>query len=431
MDAEFKGGYGVYHSIYDNFNWMEKFGDPEFLTHLLAARLYTLIVMRAAVGRGRAAQVCSLRPGPARACRPASHDSRSTSQKERSSAIKVETELPGLNRLVEAVRGFQTKAEELDRATAAAAARVDLGGEKLVKLNDALARVERAFLLDHGLPDRPWFKHAIYAPGSTTGYACWPLPAIRQALEDNNYTRLAAEMPLTVERIEKAAAALKRAASVPRLPWRRTEAGRPENRRSNPRSGSTNRPGNCLRGTSDMARFDSKDPRSATLPRVLGPVDAFCVVVGCTIGSGIFLVPATVAENVPFLSGIVLVWVIGGLFSLAGALTLAELGAMLPQAGGLYVYLRVAYGALPAFLFGWVEFLIVRAGSMATLAAAFARYFGQLCPPPAGDSRRTLAGWHRRAGHRRRHRGQRLGHAARGHASGVGNGTEGRRRRAS
>ena len=100
------------------------------------------------------------------------------------------------------------------------------------------------------------------------------------------------------------------------------------------------------------------------------------------IGSGIFLVPATVAQNVPFISGIVLVWVIGGLFSGAGALTLAELGAMLPRAGGLYVFLRVAYGALPAFLFGWVEFLVVRSGSMATLAAAFARYFARLVPPP-------------------------------------------------
>ncbi|MFI5461348.1 MAG: APC family permease [Isosphaerales bacterium] len=132
-----------------------------------------------------------------------------------------------------------------------------------------------------------------------------------------------------------------------------------------------------------MTEFDSNDRRSATLPRVLGPVDAFCVVVGCTIGSGIFLVPATVAKNVPFMSGIVLVWVIGGLFSLAGALTLAELGAMLPKAGGLYVFLRVAYGALPAFLFGWAEFLVVRSGSMATLAAAFARYFAELCPHPA------------------------------------------------
>jgi amino acid transporter len=133
-----------------------------------------------------------------------------------------------------------------------------------------------------------------------------------------------------------------------------------------------------------MNESDSNDYRFAKLPRVLGPVEAFCVVVGCTIGSGIFLVPATVAKNVPYMSGIVLVWLIGGLFTLAGALTLAELGAMLPKAGGLYVFLRVAYGALPAFLFGWAEFLVVRSGSMATLAAAFARYFAQLCPHPSG-----------------------------------------------
>jgi amino acid transporter len=132
-----------------------------------------------------------------------------------------------------------------------------------------------------------------------------------------------------------------------------------------------------------MAHVETAELQKVTLPRVLGPVEAFCVVVGSVIGSGIFLVPASVAENVPFLSGIVLVWVIGGLFAGAGALTLAELGAMLPQAGGLYVFLRAAYGALPAFLFGWVEFLVVRSGSMATLAAAFARYFSQVAKPPA------------------------------------------------
>ncbi len=119
------------------------------------------------------------------------------------------------------------------------------------------------------------------------------------------------------------------------------------------------------------------------LPRVLGPIQAFCVVVGSVIGSGIFLVPARVAHEVPNLSGVLAVWIVGGLFSAAGALTLAELGAMLPRAGGLYVYLREAYGPLPAFLFGWVEFLVARTGSMATLAAAFARYFAQLAPPPA------------------------------------------------
>ncbi len=131
-----------------------------------------------------------------------------------------------------------------------------------------------------------------------------------------------------------------------------------------------------------MADGSPPDRKLTTLPRVLGPVAAFCIVVGSTIGSGIFLVPATVAKNVPYMSGILLVWLVGGLLSGAGALTLAELGAMMPRAGGLYVYLRAAYGALPAFLFGWVEFLVVRSGSMATLAAAFARYFAQLAPAP-------------------------------------------------
>src|SRR4051794_1948738 len=121
-----------------------------------------------------------------------------------------------------------------------------------------------------------------------------------------------------------------------------------------------------------------------TLPRVLGPLAAYSVVVGSVIGSGIFMVPADVAHHVPYIGPIVLVWVVGGLFSAAGALTLAELGAMIPRAGGTYVYLREAYGKVPAFLFGWTEFLVMRAGSMATLAAAFSRYFSQLVKPPPG-----------------------------------------------
>ena len=178
-----------------------------------------------------------------------------------------------------------------------------------------------------------------------------------------------------------------------------------------------------------MTPVETAERQSVKLPRVLGPVEAFCVVVGSVIGSGIFLVPATVAYNVPFMSGIVLVWVIGGIFIAAGALTLAELGAMLPQAGGLYVFLRAAYGALPAFLFGWVEFLVVRSGSMATLAAAFARYFSQLARPPAGDLRQGLAGGRRGAGHCRGDRGQRPGHAAGRQAPGRGDGPQGRRDR--
>ncbi|WP_165064278.1 APC family permease [Paludisphaera rhizosphaerae] len=118
------------------------------------------------------------------------------------------------------------------------------------------------------------------------------------------------------------------------------------------------------------------------LPRVLGPIAALCVVVGSVIGSGIFIVPARVAHELPFLGGIIGIWIVAGAFTTAGALTLAELGAMIPQAGGPYVYLREAYGKLPAFLFGWSELTVSRAGSMATLAAAFARYFAQIFPAP-------------------------------------------------
>src|SRR5262245_41430377 len=123
--------------------------------------------------------------------------------------------------------------------------------------------------------------------------------------------------------------------------------------------------------------LDRESPSNVKLPRTLGATTALCVVVGSTIGSGIFLVPAVVAKDARSMSAIVVLWIVGGLFSLAGALTLAELGAMLPRAGGPYVYLREAYGRLPAFLFGWTEFLIIRAGSVATLAAAFAIYFSQ------------------------------------------------------
>jgi len=126
--------------------------------------------------------------------------------------------------------------------------------------------------------------------------------------------------------------------------------------------------------------------KETTLPRVLGPLAALCVVVGSVIGSGIFMVPADVARAIPAMGPIVAVWIIGGLFSTFGALTLAELGAMLPQAGGPYVYLREAYGRPPAFLFGWSEFLINRTGSMATLSTAFSQYFAQIVGPPAGMS---------------------------------------------
>lgn len=107
------------------------------------------------------------------------------------------------------------------------------------------------------------------------------------------------------------------------------------------------------------------------LPRVLGFWDIIGIVVGGVIGSGIFLVPRDVAVAVESPILILAVWVVGGLLCFFGALSFSELGAAYPQAGGIYVYLREAYGPFVAFLFGWTLFLIIDAGAIATLAVAF------------------------------------------------------------
>jgi len=109
-----------------------------------------------------------------------------------------------------------------------------------------------------------------------------------------------------------------------------------------------------------------------TLPRILGPFDACMVVVGSVIGSGIFAKPATVATDLPYFGPIITIWIVVGLVTLCGCLALAELAAMLPAAGGPYVYLREAYGRLPAFLWGWTEFWVIRTGSIAALATGTA-----------------------------------------------------------
>ena len=120
---------------------------------------------------------------------------------------------------------------------------------------------------------------------------------------------------------------------------------------------------------------------SRELARVLRFPDLIFIVIGTVIGSGIFLVPGGVLRDSGGDVGIaLLVWLVGGVLSLLGALTYGELGAMDPQAGGLYVYLRDAFGRLPAFLYGWALFFVIGSGSVATLSAAFARYVQQFVP---------------------------------------------------
>jgi APA family basic amino acid/polyamine antiporter len=115
---------------------------------------------------------------------------------------------------------------------------------------------------------------------------------------------------------------------------------------------------------------------NAQLRRTLSLRDLIFIVVGTVIGSGIFLTPGSVVRNAGSGGMALVVWTVGGILSLLGALTFAELGAAKPESGGLYVYLRDAFGPGIAFLFGWTMFLVIGAGSLATLGAAFPRYVG-------------------------------------------------------
>jgi APA family basic amino acid/polyamine antiporter len=118
-----------------------------------------------------------------------------------------------------------------------------------------------------------------------------------------------------------------------------------------------------------------------TLARTLGFTDLLLIVVGTVIGSGIFIVPATVLRQTGGSLGLALtVWLVAGLLSLLGALTYGELGAANPEAGGLYAYIRDAFGPLPAFLYGWTKFFVISTGSAATLAVAFTAYLRQIVP---------------------------------------------------
>lgn len=117
--------------------------------------------------------------------------------------------------------------------------------------------------------------------------------------------------------------------------------------------------------------------------------DGIALVVGTVIGSGIFLVPGPIAMQLHSLSAVLLAWIVGGLLSLFGALSLGELGSMYPGAGGLYVYLRHAFGKPLAFLYGWGLLSMIQSGSIATLAVGFSLYLSRLFPLTAVGQKAT------------------------------------------
>ena len=117
-----------------------------------------------------------------------------------------------------------------------------------------------------------------------------------------------------------------------------------------------------------------------SLPRTLSLLDGTALLVGSVIGSGIFVVPSLIAQRVPEPGLVIGIWIFSGLLVLCGALTLAELGAMLPRSGGLYVYMREAYGPFWAFLYGWTIMLVAIPASIAALTTAFLLYVKLFVP---------------------------------------------------
>ena len=132
--------------------------------------------------------------------------------------------------------------------------------------------------------------------------------------------------------------------------------------------------------------------------RGLGLYDSTMVVVGSMIGSGIFIVSAQMARDIGSPGWLLVAWVITGILTVVGALSYGELAAMMPRAGGQYVYLREAFSPLWGFLYGWTLFLVIQTGTIAAVAVGFARYFGVLWPW-ISDDRYLIAPIHVSAGY--------------------------------
>ena len=111
------------------------------------------------------------------------------------------------------------------------------------------------------------------------------------------------------------------------------------------------------------------------LKRQIGFWSAIAVVIGTTIGSGIFRSPAGISDKLPGPLPLAMVWVAGGLFALCGALSFSELASAFPRTGGIFVFIKEGFGRLPAFLFGWAELTVIRAAAVGAIATTFAEYF--------------------------------------------------------
>jgi len=211
----FRGKYGVYHSVYDNFRWMDLYGDPRFVYHQAAARFYALAAMRLA-----AAEVV-----------PLAYDSYAGALGEHLDELRRRVvrearaprapEAAGPAPLAPDFGPLLAALDRLERAggaaTAAVAAAVERQDEAAAgRINAELLAVERGFLSRDGLPERPWFRNLVWAPGLTTGYAAWPFPELAQAIEDRDADLFARGRERVVAALGEVTARLERVAAAAR-----------------------------------------------------------------------------------------------------------------------------------------------------------------------------------------------------------------------
>ena len=195
----FSGNYGVYHSIFDNHRWMKEFGDPEFVYHVAAAQYYGLQALRLAEAD----------------LLPFNYETYGKEIQGYLSGIQNKLSLTGQADQLDfsSARKAAKRLEKAGRQLAekyewAVAQGLDIPG--LGKVNRALIDAERAFLLPEGLPGRPWFRHAIFAPGTYTGYASVPLPGVHESIDAKNFEEARRQLDALTAALNRAAKLLER-----------------------------------------------------------------------------------------------------------------------------------------------------------------------------------------------------------------------------
>jgi N-acetylated-alpha-linked acidic dipeptidase len=196
-DMGFNGDYGVYHSAYDSFYWMDHFGDPGFQYHVAAAQLWGTLAMRLAEADGLPFDYTDY----ATQIREFFKDSMRLARLRNLAGSLDEK---GMN---SAIDDFAREAERVEKNRQDAIR--DSDRSRLAKINNALVQAERQFVDERGLRGRAWYKHQIYAPGIYTGYAAQPLTDFQQALDDRNSANAKESLERIVEAVKRVTKTLK------------------------------------------------------------------------------------------------------------------------------------------------------------------------------------------------------------------------------